>query len=327
MKPKLTIAIPTYNRENYISIALDSIFIQYDERIEVLVSDNCSTDNTEALVKSKYPKVRYEKNSINLGPDGNFLECYRKARGEYVLLLGDDDVLTKGALENILTFLDMNSEVFLVFLNHTSFYGQYKGLEYCKEPFVNKGIRSFISNDKNEFLKVARYQLSFMSSCVVRTDKISEINNPKRYIGTSFIHTCIAFEATKSQESLLGYIEYPCVAQNLTENYGNLNTKWVFEVFGNKEKYALCDIGSSCNYSTKLLNKFYSEFVCTTWPKMIMSYKAKGIEDWRVNFWAYGYPAIKKYWKAWITIMPAVFCPKCFARLLRTVKKKVFMQI
>ena len=94
----LTIAIPTYNRKNLLKRALDSIIPQLNSNIELLVSDNASNDGTDKMMTNCYLMVRYLKNEVNKGSDYNFLQCYKEARGKYVILLGSDDRLASGAL-------------------------------------------------------------------------------------------------------------------------------------------------------------------------------------------------------------------------------------
>lgn len=92
-RPLVTIAIPTYNRaDGFLEEALKSALQQSYDPIEVLVSDNCSTDATSDLVK-KYDQtdLRYIRHEKNLGALGNFNFCVEAARGEYFLMLHDDD--------------------------------------------------------------------------------------------------------------------------------------------------------------------------------------------------------------------------------------------
>lgn len=74
--PILTIAIPTYNSSKYLKETLEKTIIQCEKNneIEILVSDNCSTDDTESVVKdfiNKEINIRYLKNSQNVGLDKN----------------------------------------------------------------------------------------------------------------------------------------------------------------------------------------------------------------------------------------------------------------
>lgn len=96
-KMKITIAIPTYKRAELLREAIDSALNQiYDDNYEVLVVDNNPErdDETEKLVCSySNCNVSYYKNAENLGMAGNWNRCVTLARGEFVILLHDDDML------------------------------------------------------------------------------------------------------------------------------------------------------------------------------------------------------------------------------------------
>ena len=94
-QPLVTIAIPTYNRaDNYFPWALRSALSQTYSNIEIIVSDNCSTDGTQALVTAiKDPRIRYFRHDPGIGQKNNYNFCFGQAKGSYVLLLHDDDVI------------------------------------------------------------------------------------------------------------------------------------------------------------------------------------------------------------------------------------------
>lgn len=111
----LTIAVPTYNRIRYLTELLPEICTQVEVAmkagypIEVLVSDNCSTDGTREMVEGlqrTWGSLTYVVNETNVGGDRNFLLCVERARGTYVWLFGDDEVLEKGALLRLCRILD-----------------------------------------------------------------------------------------------------------------------------------------------------------------------------------------------------------------------------
>jgi glycosyltransferase involved in cell wall biosynthesis len=93
--PLVTIAIPTYNRaESYFPSALRSALSQTYSNIEIVVSDNCSTDRTQALVGDiGDPRIRYFRHDPGIGQKNNYNFCFEQAKGSYVLLLHDDDVI------------------------------------------------------------------------------------------------------------------------------------------------------------------------------------------------------------------------------------------
>ncbi|QHS52981.1 glycosyltransferase family 2 protein [Edaphobacter sp. 12200R-103] len=112
--PILTIAIPTYNRGNYLARLLESLRPQMEEasylfNIELLISDNASTDSTSQVVetfcRNSSIACRTFRNQTNLGADRNILQCFSEATGRYVWIIGDDDILLPGALLELLKLL------------------------------------------------------------------------------------------------------------------------------------------------------------------------------------------------------------------------------
>lgn len=93
--PSVTIGIPTYNRaDGYLKKAVESAINQTYPNIEIIVSDNCSCDNTEMVVKAfDDPRIRYYKHEVNIGANNNFNFCLKQATGDYFLLLQDDDLI------------------------------------------------------------------------------------------------------------------------------------------------------------------------------------------------------------------------------------------
>jgi len=93
--PLVTIAIPTYNRaESYFPSALQSALSQTYSNIEIVVSDNCSNDHTQAMVRAnKDPRIRYFRHDPGIGQKNNYNFCFEQAKGSYVLLLHDDDLI------------------------------------------------------------------------------------------------------------------------------------------------------------------------------------------------------------------------------------------
>jgi len=91
----VSIGIPTYNRaSSYLKDALRSAVNQTYKNIEIIVSDNCSSDDTESVVKAfNDPRIRYYRQKDNIGPLNNRNFCLEQSQGEYFLLLFDDDVI------------------------------------------------------------------------------------------------------------------------------------------------------------------------------------------------------------------------------------------
>ncbi len=100
-RPLVTIGICTYNRaDSYLGAALQSAVDQTYPNLEIIVSDNCSMDHTEELVKEfDDPRIRYIRHAENIGLTNNFNACAEAARGDYFLLLCDDDLIDPDFVE------------------------------------------------------------------------------------------------------------------------------------------------------------------------------------------------------------------------------------
>jgi glycosyltransferase involved in cell wall biosynthesis len=112
--PLVSIAIPTYNRANsFLKESLKSAINQTYENIEIIISDNCSTDNTEAVVSSFNDKrISYFRQTVNIGAANNSNFCLRQAKGVYFTQLHDDDLIDPDFLDVCLktlnyTFVDI----------------------------------------------------------------------------------------------------------------------------------------------------------------------------------------------------------------------------
>jgi glycosyltransferase involved in cell wall biosynthesis len=95
VRPLVTIGIPTYNRAaSTLGESLRSALAQTYPEIEVLVSDNASSDDTPHFVEAfRNPRLRYFRHETGMGPNNNFNFLVEQTRGAYYLMLHDDDVL------------------------------------------------------------------------------------------------------------------------------------------------------------------------------------------------------------------------------------------
>jgi glycosyltransferase involved in cell wall biosynthesis len=94
--PLISILIPNFNYVKYVATAVDSALAQTYPNVEVIVSDNCSTDGAWELLNERYgadPRVRLYRNATNIGMARNFDRLLELARGRYVMCLSSDDFL------------------------------------------------------------------------------------------------------------------------------------------------------------------------------------------------------------------------------------------
>ncbi len=176
MKQKvLSLCFPTYNRGWCMKEQIERLKSCPKEtldKMEIIISDNCSTDDTQQIVENAIKsgfQCRYIRNESNLGMDENFVSCFRKAQGRYVWLLGDDDTIIIDSLEQIVKLLDVPKEYGLLHL-------------YQKKDIHQDII--YVS-DKDEMAKYVSYYVTFISANVVNTKFVPTIDFEK-YMGTWF---------------------------------------------------------------------------------------------------------------------------------------------
>lgn len=171
----LSICIPTFNRDIILQGNLQRILEETKDRqypIELLISDNCSTDTTKQIVQDYRLAgldLEYIRNEENIGADRNFIQCCKMAKGKYVLVLGDDDYFIPGKLSLLLHYLEK---------------GDYGLVHLQIQPKSVKGCKEY--SDSELFFRQVSYWITFITSNVFNAKYIREIDFEK-YIGTNFV--------------------------------------------------------------------------------------------------------------------------------------------
>ena len=108
----LSIVIATYNKRDDLRACLKSVRKELDNtQMQIIVSDNGSTDGTTQKVKSLLPEVTLLENEANLGLSKANNRAYKLCTGRFTLLLDSDTVVQKGSIEVLLNFMAKNSDV------------------------------------------------------------------------------------------------------------------------------------------------------------------------------------------------------------------------
>lgn len=107
----VSIALATYNGEQYLKEQLDSILEQSYTDIEIIVCDDCSTDSTQKILEEyqkKDSRFKFYINERNLGFKKNFEKCISLCNGKYIALSDQDDVWTKDHIERLVSKIGEN---------------------------------------------------------------------------------------------------------------------------------------------------------------------------------------------------------------------------
>ncbi|MGZ8190249.1 MAG: glycosyltransferase family 2 protein [Methylococcaceae bacterium] len=114
-QPLVSVVIATYNGERFLHEQLDSIILQTYQHIEIIAVDDCSTDNTAAILNeyaAKYPHFTFVKNEQNIGYQKNFEKGFQLAKGDYIAPCDQDDIWLPTKIEVLLNNIDHHPIVY-----------------------------------------------------------------------------------------------------------------------------------------------------------------------------------------------------------------------
>lgn len=220
MTPRLSICIPTYNRAQFLAETLASVADQIDPRVEVVVSDNASTDDTREVVerfREALPQLVYWRSATNRGFSPNFMRAVELGTGEYRWLLGSDDLIAPGMIERLLADLDSGETVYV-----------YDRIEWDAQADTRRpdpvlmpaAPERYALSDPAALLTYLdaghglTALLSFISSVVFRADAWFRVPFPERWHSCAFPHALRLFTALV-EGGTLRYVREPLVWSRL----------------------------------------------------------------------------------------------------------------
>ena len=191
---RLSVCIATYNRAAFIAETLDSILGQMTADVELIVVDGASPDQTPevvAHVAARHPELRYYREKVNSGVDGDYDKSVGYAAGEYCWLMTDDDVLVPGAIPRVLAALDGRAD--LVVVNSEVLNADLTVKLVSPRLDIHQDLEYDANRSEDFFASTATY-LSFIGGVVIRRD-VWLARQRKPYYGTQFIHVGVMFQS------------------------------------------------------------------------------------------------------------------------------------
>ena len=229
----LTIGIPTYNRAKSLERLLKKIIFEINknekikERVEIVISDNASVDNTEEIVKvikeESEIEIRYYKNKRNFGIDKNIFNVIQKANGKYVWLLGDDETITDNSIKKILEeiYTQENIDIFILNGNEIRRNKQINlnALDINDNIFLlkdDKSLATFISK-----LSSLRFFFCFISSMVIKKETFLSQQIPNNLKNSVYDHLFKILSKIKYDKLKVKYLSFPFYTMGKEENEWN----------------------------------------------------------------------------------------------------------
>lgn len=178
----VSVIVPIYNRSKYLKEAIASALNQTYKNIEIIVTDDCSSENPQAIVASfQDPRIRFRRNAKNLGVAQNIIAAVNEGRGKYIASLNDDDIWNEDFLEKLVPHLDANPELVLAFSDHYIIDGNgnidLKATEQCSRLWKRNKLKQGIYQP---FYKIGLVYQAIPSAvaAVIRKDAIDWKNFP-----------------------------------------------------------------------------------------------------------------------------------------------------
>lgn len=197
---KLSVCIATYKRARYIGETLQSILMQLPSGVEIVVVDGASPDDTAtvmARVLSEHSAVRYFREAINSGVDGDYDKAVSYAEGEYCWLMTDDDLLKPGAIAAVLSALSACTDrADLVIVNSEVRTADMSSVLRTRLLPMEED-RQYQPRDHEALLAETAGALSFIGGVVIRRE-LWLSRDRLLYYGSLFVHVGVIFQAASS---------------------------------------------------------------------------------------------------------------------------------
>lgn len=192
-RPKLSICIATYNRAKFIGETLDSILVQIEPGVELLVVDGASPDNTPEVMAQYlllHPEIRYFREPVNSGIDGDYDKAVGYAKGEYCWLMSDDDLLKPSAIQHVLKAIDGKSD--LIVVNSEIWNADFSDKLLDRRLEITTDI-VYGKKDTEQFFINTADHLSFIGGVVIKRG-FWLYRDRTSFYGTMFVHVGVIFQ-------------------------------------------------------------------------------------------------------------------------------------
>lgn len=185
--PALSICVPTYNRAHLLTECLQSIVASregYEQEVEIVVSDNASTDDTARVVRefqNKNNNIRYYCNTENIGASPNIVKVAQLGRGRYVWVFADDDKVDKRAVPTVIERISYGCNlVVLNFSCHSLDFSRKLKSSYYSTHLPQR------FNDHDLLLKTFGTTLSLISAIVMPRSIVQRCMDARLQVGINY---------------------------------------------------------------------------------------------------------------------------------------------
>jgi glycosyltransferase involved in cell wall biosynthesis len=277
---KISICIPQYNRIKFLISSLQTISEQDYDNIEIVISDDCSSDDTVeqiAILKKtyRYPIV-FSRNEPNLGYDRNLRKSMELASGDYLFVIGNDDTLFfNDSISKLVAFLEANDLPSVGYCNFVEFRDQ--------KTIIRRAVKTAVLGIGEQVAKENYSSFTFVGGLIFKRDWFEKVNTSE-FDGSIFVQIYMILRIVLQGGQLFSIAE-PLVLKDIfidgkfRNSYRDrLQRRWkdyqeldggLFNV-GKVISRAFKDSGSKINIDYYYLRRVY----LYTYPHWILDYKS-----------------------------------------------------
>lgn len=314
---KISICIPTYNGEKELPQLLESLIPQIQSEVEIIFSDDQSTDKTYDFLQEyaqKYPFIRVFKNQKNLGMDRNFTQSVLYAKSEYVWLCGQDDIFNPGAIEKFFEIIKQYPDVNFIYFNYNFLNGDLTTSSNIKAPLQNFEHDLYFKTAP-EYFKQIDHAPTFLPAIIMRR-KYWDLTDYKQFFNTHYVQVGVWLD--NFNEGNVYVVTNPkYITGRVPEDSWKINSgQMIFEIFsGNQEIYKrIYESDHNClsqDFYLKKQKEYFKNFI-----GQIIWIKSKGLELKPVLKKRMKYLFDKEPIKYWFFVRPLFYMPKSIANFL-----------
>lgn len=211
---RFSICIPTFNRGPFLAELLESILDQGHPEVEVVISDNASTDDTSSVVdayRGRFRQFVWHRWPVNMGADANFAKVISLASGEHCWFMGSDDALLPGSIDAIFADFEKFGRPAGASVNWM-LYDRQLSRPLKAEPAITQiGASSRLFTDgRQAFYSLAEY-LGYIPSLIFA--KAEWENAARPVAGDNFynyLHVYVAAKILENNRPWL-FVSHPCL--------------------------------------------------------------------------------------------------------------------
>jgi glycosyltransferase involved in cell wall biosynthesis len=216
---KVSLCIPQYNRIPFLLKNLEFIAQQTYPNIEVVISDDASTDNTLEEIEKlkstyKYPLI-YFRHQVNIGYDANLRKSLELSTGDYCITLGNDDTINKvDDIERIVSFLQANDLPELGFCNYIE--------DHNRETIITRASTTQVIGTGDAIALKYYRSFSYVAGIIIRKDVFNQVNTNK-VDGSVYVQMYFAARIISNGGRLFMYKE-PVIIKDIRINGSMANS-------------------------------------------------------------------------------------------------------